>query len=848
MGGVDLTSSSTSSRGDRPPVDAREAAIARLSLHEKILLVTGASTWRTQELPAIELGAITFSDGPIGVRGTGEIPGETGLAFPNPSAVAATWDLSLVERLGALHAGEARSKGADVVLAPLLNLQRAPVAGRHFESYSEDPVLTGSIAAAQVRAIQREGIGTCLKHFICNESETERTTYLSEVDGRTLREVYLEPFARVIDEADPWCVMAAYNGIDVDGVSASATEHGHLLQDVLRGELGFDGAVISDWLATKTTEPSALAGLDLVMPGPTGPWAEGLEDAVLAGRVPESVIDDKVRHLLDLAARVGAWPKPTAAPAHPASAPGGIELLTEVAARACVVLKGGDEGHWAPISPDRLRSVALIGPAAVEPLIQGGGSAFIVPDAVSLPADALRAVLPAEVSLSVHRGGRAAAFAPELDLAAIATDPLSGNPGLRLRLLDQAGAELDSWPVLDGWDGRPGLDDRDPRGHTLEISADLHLTAPGTHQLGVGAVGEYQIAFDGSVVDQGVHRAGAEVILNSSVNNPADVSLDVEVVSPVTFRLVATVQVIDAPGYGRFARAAIRHQPPHISAEAELAEAVAAAQAADVAIVMVGTTATEESEGWDRADLDLPGRQNDLVRAVAAVNPRTIVIVNAGAPVLLPWLDEGPEQVLWCWLPGQQMGAALAAVLTGQLEPSGRLPWTLPARAEDVPVPNAIPHDGVVTYREGVDVGYRGWQRLGRVPARPFGFGLGWSTWSFDTADAHLHPDGDVTVQATVTNLGPRRSTQIVQVYLDEPGETRRLAGFAAATADRGVQMQVSIDIPARYARHYVDGHWAASAQPLTLAIGADVATTKLSIPWPGSPVQPTAQSQSVVS
>jgi len=848
MGGVGLTGSSTSGRGDRALTDAREAAIAELTLHEKVLLLTGATTWRTQELPSIGLGAITFSDGPIGVRGTGETPGETALAFPNPSAVAATWDLSLVERLGTLHASEARSKGVDVVLAPLLNLQRTPVAGRHFESYSEDPVLTGSIAAAQVRAIQREGIGTCLKHFICNESETERTTYLSEVDGRTLREVYLEPFARVIDEADPWCVMAAYNGIDVDGVSASATEHVHLLQDVLRGELGFDGAVISDWLATKTTEPSALAGLDLVMPGPSGPWAETLEDAVLAGRVPESVIDDKVRHLLDLAIRVGAWPKQPAAPTPPASAPGSIELLTEVAARACVVLKGGDDGHWAPISPDQLRSVALIGPAAVEPLIQGGGSAFIVPDAVSMPADALRSALPAEVGLSVHRGGRAAAFAPELELATVATDPLTGHPGLRLRLLDQAGAELDSWLVLDGWDGRPGLDDRDPRGHTLEISADLHLAAPGTHQLGVGTVGAYRITFDDSIVAQGLHRAGSEVILNSSVNNPADVSVEVEVVSPVTVGLVAAVQVIDAPGYGRFARAAIRHQPPHIGADAELAEAVAAAKAADVAIVMVGTTATEESEGWDRADLELPGRQNDLVRAVAAVNPRTIVIVNAGAPVLLPWLDERPDQVLWCWLPGQQMGAALAAVLTGQIEPSGRLPWTLPARAGDVPVPHAIPQAGIVTYREGADVGYRGWQRLGRVPARPFGFGLGWSTWSFDHADAQLHPDGNLTVEVALTNLGPRRSTQTVQVYLDEPGETRRLAGFAAATADPGAQVQVAVDVPARYARHYLDGRWVPSAQPLTLAIGSDVATTSLSIPWPGSPVQPTAQSQSVVS
>ena len=848
MGDTGVTSTPRSRRGGQVLFDAVEGALRCLSLGEKILLLTGASTWRTQELASIQLGAVTFSDGPIGVRGTGEIPDDKGLAFPNPSAVAATWDLSLVEQLGELHASEARSKGADVVLAPLVNLQRTPVAGRHFESFSEDPVLTGSIASALVSAIQREGIGTCLKHFVCNESETERTTYLSQVDARTLREVYLEPFVRVIDEADPWCVMAAYNGVDVDGVSAPATEHHRLLGDVLRGELGFDGLVISDWLATKTAEQSALAGLDLVMPGPSGPWAQDLEAAVLAGRVPESMIDDKVRHLLMLAAKVGAWPRRPAKQIRTIPESQSTQLLTEVAARACVVLKGADAGLWVPIDPHGVRSIALIGPAAVEPLIQGGGSAYIVPEAVSMPADALRSALPSEVALSVHRGGRAAAFAPELDVSALATDPLTGAPGLRIRLLDAAGAELESWRVVDGWDGRPGLDDHDPRAHTVEISCDLHLDAAGTHQVGVGTVGEFRIELDGKTVDQGSRRAGSEVILDSSVNDPADVGVDVVVSCPVTVRLSATVQVIDAPGYGRFARAAIRHQPPHAGADAELAEAVAAAAAAEVAIVMVGTTAREESEGWDRADLELPGRQNELVRAVAAVNSRTIVIVNAGAPVLLPWLDDGPSQVLWCWLPGQQLGAALAAVLTGTIEPSGHLPWTLPARAEDVPVPNAVPRAGVVKYGEGVDVGYRGWQRLGRVPARPFGFGGGWSTWRYDWAEASRRPDGDVVVEVALTNTGRRRATQVVQVYLDEPGETRRLAGFAAVTADPGAQSLVSLAIPARYASHYLDGRWVSTAKPLTLAIASDVITTMLSIPWPGPPVQPTTQPQSVVS
>lgn len=281
-----------------------EALAAALPLEEKIALLTGAGAWTLHRLPELGLRTITVSDGPIGVRG-GDGDDRPSAQLPAPSATAATWDVALQRRIGRLMADEARRKGIDVVLAPVVNLQRTPVGGRHFECLSEDPHLTARLAVAFISSLQEQGVAACVKHFIGNEVETERTEYLSRIDEQTLREVYLAPFEAVVD-AGVWSIMAAYNGIARDGVEAPATEHGALVDGVLRGELGFDGVVVSDWLATKSTVESALGGLDLVMPGPGGPWGAALLEAVRDGRVAESVIDEKVARILRLAARVGA--------------------------------------------------------------------------------------------------------------------------------------------------------------------------------------------------------------------------------------------------------------------------------------------------------------------------------------------------------------------------------------------------------------------------------------------------------------------------------------------------------------------------------------------------------------
>ncbi|WP_022882109.1 beta-glucosidase family protein [Gryllotalpicola ginsengisoli] len=819
------------------------------TLEQKVRLLTGETPFTTYDIPELGVRALALSDGPIGIRGIAE-PAPVAAQLPNPSAVAASWDLDLVARLGALLGREARRLGIDVVLAPVVNLQRTPVAGRHFEMYSEDPLLTSDVMVAFVRAVQAEGVGVCVKHFVGNESETERTSYLARVGEQALREVYLAPFEAAVKRAGVWSIMAAYNRVDAGGEAAHATDHSYLINTVLKGEWGFDGVVVSDWLATKTTVESALGGLDLVMPGPGGPWEQQLVDAVRAGLVPESVIDDKVARIQRLAARVdtlrdaadgrssgtalrdgrsapssgtalrdgrsapssGATPPAAEEPAerasrspHAPAAPDSDEvrsLLREAVARATVVLQNRD--GVLPLDAASVNSIALIGPNATEPFVQGGGSAVVnAPYGVDV-AQALRAAFP-DAQVTVHRGGPARRFAPLIDPALVTA--AEGEAGYRLQLLDAAGdpvGEPRLVPADEGWNR--GV----PRGAERAIvHARVSLSGAGRHRVEVGAVGIRRIWFDDELVDESDEFADENVILDSSANRPAGPSRVYELAEgeerTVEIRLEG--QVVDAGAYSRFVRFELRHDADAADVAAEIDEAVRAAAAADVAIVIVGTDEETESEGWDRTSLALPGRQDELVTRVAAANPRTVAVVNAGAPVILPWLDDVPA-ALWWWLPGQEGAGGLVDALSGAVEPSGRLPWTLPGSEADVPVPDAVPVDGVVDYREGVHIGYRGWRRLGRVPARPFGYGQGYADFAIAAPLVAEEWDGDrLPVTVAVTNRSLRDGRAVVQFYLSGPaaehGEFDRperwFAGFGTldVKADRVAALTVRLPLRA---------------------------------------------------
>ncbi|MET4224052.1 beta-glucosidase family protein [Oerskovia enterophila] len=885
-------------------VEGTEERLARLTadltVEEKVSLLVGAGMWTTTPIERIGLRAVAMSDGPVGVRGTGgestladgsPVTAQTSAMFPAPSALSATWDRDLAARAGALFASEARRHGVDVVLAPQINLQRTPVGGRHFECYSEDPHLTAEIAVELVRSSQAHGVGMSVKHYVANDSETERTRYLARLDERTLREVYLPPFERVVHEAQAWSVMGAYSGVDDGETAAPVLEHRPLLTGVLKDEWGFDGVVVSDWVATKTIRGAVEGGLDLQMPGPDGPWGDGLLAAVRSGEVAEGELDDKVLRLLRLAHRVGALDlgaphasgtaqvtgvQPDDAPSSASSARDGLTgqeasaaFLRELVARSIVVLKneavaapGADRAGEArgaaaglvPLDPAALApagrplTVALLGPAGTTPFLQGGGSSFVVPDRVTTPEEELRAGLPEGTRIVVHDGARSRSNPPALDVSGRCSDPVTGAPGLLVELLDAHGQVLDSRtaPTWDGW-----LQDVRADAVAVRVRADVDLEEPGTHELGIGTVGVHTVTVDGRLVSTGDVVVNEDVVLSSGHNHPVARTVDVEVTEPRTARLDATLQVVHAVGYASFVRGELVHRLPGATAQEMLDEAVAAATEADVVVLVVGTTEEVESEGYDRPDLDLPGNQDRLAELVLAANPRTVVVVNAGAPVLLPWLDDAPA-VLWAWLGGQEAGSGLADALLGVTEPSGRLPWTLPARFEDVPVPHAIPQDGVVEYTEGLDVGYRAWERTGTTPAAPFGHGLGWSTWEYVGAAVVEHPagsdsasSGDVLLDVSVRNTGERASREVVQVYVEPdaastPPEApsrpvRWLGGFAVVDAAPGELTTVRVRIPARALQIWdvSSQQWVTAAGGHVLRAGRSIRDLRLRAPLP---------------
>ncbi|MYT12727.1 beta-glucosidase [Streptomyces sp. SceaMP-e96] len=774
---------------------AVERALAALDLDTKVRLLSGQDMWTLPAVPAIGLRSLVMSDGPVGVRGQEWNAGDPSVALPSPTALAATWDPELARRAGHLLAQEARRKGVHVLLAPTVNLHRSPLGGRHFECYAEDPLLTGVIGAGYVRGVQEGGVGATVKHFVGNDAETDRLTVDNRIAPRPLRELYLAPFERIVENARPWAVMTAYNQVN----GSTMTEHRTLVQDVLRGEWGFDGCNVSDWTAARNTVRALRGGLDVAMPGPRTVYGAPLAEVVRTGEVTEAEVDAAVRRVLLLAARTGCLEGVPAAvgPAELPREADGRAVAREVARRACVLLRNEPVGarRALPLDAATVRRVAVIGTAAREARVLGGGSATVFPDAVVSPLEGLRAALPDDVEVTYAAG------ADPRSRVAHAREGFT----LRARYLAADGRLLAATAQSDG---KVRVMGRFPEGVTRQNLGAVELTGSftpqdtGHHTLAVSGTGELRLTVGGAVLFDGrCAPAGGdpfEAFLNPTERRVTALLTAGERVE-VTLRFVP-----DGTDRGEGPAAltfALGHRAPQADVDAELAEAARAAAAADVAIVVVATTEETESEGFDRGDLRLPGRQDELVRRVAAANPHTVVVVNSGSPVELPWREQVPA-VLLSWFPGQEAGAALADVLLGAHEPGGRLPTTWPARLDDAPVTTVTPADGQLDYAEGVFIGYRAWQRSAAAPAYPFGHGLGYTDWEYESLDTT--PD---SVRVRIRNAGDRPGREVVQIYLaptadaapDAPERPARwLAGFAVVEAGPGESAEAEIPLPDR--------------------------------------------------
>ncbi|GAB7033738.1 glycoside hydrolase family 3 C-terminal domain-containing protein [Streptomyces sp. NPDC021749] len=809
--------------------EAVERALAALDLDTKVRLLSGQDMWTLPAIPEIGLRSLVMSDGPIGVRGQEWSAEDPSVALPSPTALAATWDPELARRAGHLLSQEARRKGVHVLLAPTVNLHRSPLGGRHFECYSEDPFLTGEIGVGYVRGVQEGGVATTVKHFVGNDAETDRLTVDNRIAPRPLRELYLAPFEHIVTQARPWGIMTAYNQVN----GSTMTEHRYLVQEVLRGEWGFDGCNVSDWTAARDTVRALRGGLDVAMPGPRTVYGAPLAGAVRAGEVDENEVDDAVRRVLLLAARTGCLADVPAAVA-PADVPQEIDgpaLAREIARRSFVLLRNepvagepmegrsmgggatadasmsdesvagepvahelvvdepvahesvvddpvadepvarkdkpvahqkvatqpmGSARPLLPLDATAIRSLAVIGATARDARVLGGGSATVFPDRIVSPLEGLRAALPDDVDVTF----------------AVGADPRTRIPhardgfALRARYLDGHGNLLAETPQFDG---KVQVMGRFPAGVTrhnlnaVELAGSYIPQLSGTHTFAVAGTGALRLTVDDTVLfDDTVAPEGSDPF--EAYMKPAEQTVTTELAAgqrvDVTLRFVPRSlglgEGLDALNF------TLGHSAPQLDPDAEIEEAVRAAAAADVAVLVVATTEEVESEGFDRGDLRLPGRQDELVTRVAAVNPRTVVVVNSGSPVELPWRDQ-VAAILLSWFPGQEAGAALADVLLGIHEPGGRLPTTWPARLDDAPVTTVTPINGELSYAEGLFIGYRAWQRSTSLPtpAYPFGHGLGYTDWQYESLD----PTPD-SVRVRLRNTGTRPGRETVQIYL----------------------------------------------------------------------------------
>lgn len=636
---------------------AGHSCARELTLEERVQLLAGESHWKTHAAPSADIPSLFLSDGPHGLRKQEGAQDCMGIAesrpatcFPTASALACSFDPELVERVGAAISEEARRQGVDVVLGPGVNIKRHPLCGRNFEYFSEDPVVSGELGTAMVRGIQSRGVGACLKHFAANSQEHARMVSDSVVDERTLRELYLAPFEHVVRHARPWSVMTAYNKLN--GVYCS--EHEWLLREVLRGEWGFDGAVVSDWGAMSSSVASVRAGLDLCMPGPRRDHARALVEAVRSGELEEGCVNEAASHIERLARRVKACQAEGSIGDAPALSltdeefyRAHADLAREAAAQSAVLLK--NDGVL-PLNPDA--KVAVIGAFARMPRYQGSGSSRINPKIID------------NIWYRLEQRGVAAEYAD-------GCDPTTGD---------------------------------------------------------------------------------------------AD--------------------------------------------ERQLLEAETLAARSDVAVVVAGLPARYESEGFDRKLMVMPRGMRELIDRICAANPRTVVVLQGGAPMEMPWRD-GPAAILLMYLSGCQGGGAAVDVLVGDVNPSGKLAETWPVDSAQTALGTTYPDmDNEVFYREGPFVGYRYYDAVDVEPAFPFGHGESYTEFAYEGLEVKAHEGAstegplEFDVSFTLRNIGPRIGAEVAQVYIAPTSEVvpppcpvQWLAGFAKIELEPGGERQVVLHL-----------------------------------------------------
>ncbi len=786
------TQSCQNHRSEDDSLESRvEGLLTRMTLEEKIELVSGLG-FKTKAIPRLGIPEIVMTDGGIGPNRAGK--------STNYSAtinLAAAFDIGLMRRVAENMGEETHIAKADMFLAPMINIIRTPFGGRAFELFSEDPYLTARMCVEFVKGVQSKNIITCTKVMAVNNQEWNRFDVDVRVSERALREIYLPALQAAVQEADTWTIMAAYNSINGD----YGCENNHLLNEILKKDWGFTGAVVSDWGGARSTVKMAHAGLDLEMPVALY-YGDPLRKAIRAGQVEEKVLDDKVRRLLRVMFKAQLFDK-AKADYGPSDTPERRALALEAARKSIVLLK--NDRNFLPLDPEKIQSIGVIGPNGDVAQMSGGGSGFLQGNYGISPYEGIAAQTKGKTAVAFERG--IALERLELPVAEaryyLLPDGTSGIKGEYFNNRDLEGQPVltRTEPSVDfSWgygDGRDPGQKGSPDPATVNLN---HWSARWTGKFRSPGSGWYEI---GLAADNGVrlYLDGKKII---------DYWIDSR---PGRFKIVPVRMEADrlydlkVEFYENMGSASCRLGLAPIEPENKLESAVRLARKSDCVVLCLGLNKDLEGESTDREDLALPQKQRELLDAVVRANPRTVVVLYNATPILMSaWIDKVPA-VIEAFYPGQEGGNALADILFGRISPSGKLPITLMKRWEDHPAYGTYPGTkSVADYREGIFVGYRHFDKENIEPLFPFGFGLSYT--SFEYSDLELDkpamkPGDSLDVRLTVRNTGKMDADEIVELYLqDETArverEVKSLKGFARIGLRAGESRQVRFRIAAQ--------------------------------------------------
>jgi beta-glucosidase len=800
------SAASAAASGDRPWMNTTLSAdnrakllVAQMTLDEKIAMVHGAgyplpvnAAGYAGVVPAntrLGIPALYLADSPVGVGN-----GSTGVTqWADTSALASTWDTSLAASYGAALGAEQAGKGHNIALAPTINILRLPLWGRAPETFSEDPFLTGQQASAEIQGIQRQHVIATAKHLVANNQEILRSSINVVASQRTLREIYEPAFRMAVQQGGAGAVMCSYNRIN----GTYACDNAEELTDVLRDAWHFDGLVMSDWGAMHSTVKAARAGTDLEMPGvpdEANPrpidliwpsfFASKLKAAVLDGSVPMATLDTMVTRILTAMFRIGLFDHPLPNPAtvkdNVVSTPAHLALSTKIAEDGTVLLRNA--GSLLPLDTGSVHSIAVIGDAASEhPQTAAGGSATVLPSApIVTPLAGITARAGSGVTVTHARG--------TLGVGALPAVPASAF-GAGLTVTYYASNDLSGPPVATGT-----VPDLDITGTPPPVASLPTWSARYTGTITAPATGDYRFSLSAGAYVH-VWIDDKPVVNFIPIREPVQNGLVTLAAGPHSIRVEVTPLQANLVTVDQFAVTPGLHLGWQPQENLMIDEAAATARAADVAVVVVAVPA---AEGMDRSTLALPADQDKLIAAVAGANRRTVVVLNSSSAVTMPWLDR-VGAVVEAWYPGQTSGTALANVLFGDVNPSGKLPVTFPASEGQMPARSTVeyPGDGNdVYYDEGLLVGYRWYDATGRTPLFPFGFGLSYTSFRISDLSAS-RSGGQVVATVTVTNTGSRAGADVVQLYVASPPSAheppRQLKAYTKVTLGPGQSRRVRL-------------------------------------------------------